>query len=101
MIANITNSAKSKLDELKNNSEEKYLRIKLLDFTSCGILNFTIEPSDIKEDDKHFNIQGYDFIIAKDIYEIYTRFSMDYVPDGLYKGFIIKGYRKDWYKKGV
>lgn len=94
MIANITKSAKEKLNEIKKEAKEEYLRIRLLDFTSCGILNFTIEPSNIKSSDEHFIIEGYDFIIDKELYKMYTRFSMDYIPDGLYKGFLVKGYRK-------
>ncbi|MGO4988458.1 MAG: hypothetical protein GX985_09180 [Gallicola sp.] len=37
-------------------------------------------------------MEGYTFVISNAIYETFKRFSVDYIPAGLRRGFDIKGY---------
>lgn len=90
MKMNLTESARGQLESMDKG--DTLFRLKVVNFSWSGI-RFSIVIDEEKEgEDSKFEIEGFTFIISDVIYDTFKRFSVDYTPSGLRRGFDVKGY---------
>ncbi|MDO5755422.1 MAG: hypothetical protein Q4P28_04250 [Tissierellia bacterium] len=91
MKMNITRDAKKQLEILKNNHQ--YLRLKILQFSCCSF-RFTVIPDQRHEDDLEFVMEGIPFVIEKELYDLFDRFTVEYFEGGIRDGFQVMAYKR-------
>ena len=90
MKLNITDKAREELEKMKKG--DSYFRLQVVNFSWSGV-RFSIGIDKIRDDDEVFtNVEGFNFVIDRVIYSTFKRFSIDYIPSGLRRGFEISGY---------
>ena len=89
MKMNLTQAARDELTRLDKGNT--LFRVKVVNFSWSGV-RFSIVIDEERDGDSKFEMEGYTFVISNAIYETFKRFSVDYIPAGLRRGFDIKGY---------
>lgn len=89
MKMNLTEAAREQLKAMDKGNT--FFRLKVVNFSWSGV-RFSIVIDEEREDDSTFEIEGFHFVIDDVIYDTFKRFSVDYVPSGLRRGFDVKGY---------
>ena len=91
MKMNITEDAKTQLEKMQK--DHPYLRLKILQFSCCSF-RFTVIPDHKHEDDLEFNVEGISFIIEKELYDLFDRFTVEYFDGGIRDGFQVSAYKR-------
>ena len=86
MELKLTDKAKEKLLELKNNNEP--IKLKITGFSWCGA-EFGIVSEKQTEEDKVYNVEGIDIIVSDELEGAISGADIDYSTNFFNKGFEI------------
>jgi Fe-S cluster assembly iron-binding protein IscA len=76
-------------DTLAEEKMEAPVRIFLNEDGGCGGPQLAITVSQTKDDDSVFELEGQTYLLNENLYELCGDVEVDYVDDGIRKGFII------------
>lgn len=89
MVIDITSEATEKLKELmETKGEDKFLKIFVAAY-GWGGPSFGLALEEPKEDDEVIKSGEYNFIMDKELWDLYGKFTVDYSDNWLKRGFSI------------
>jgi iron-sulfur cluster assembly accessory protein len=94
MMFSITESAQEMVKStLAEKQIEGAVRVFLADSGGCSGTQLALTVDDAKDDDQVFEVEGQTFLVDQNLSELCGELKVDFVDDGIRKGFLIASER--------